>query len=148
MNPTPREILDDLLGHLGFVCEIEEMGTPEAPVLMVHTHDAVRLIGKDGVVLEDLQYLVNRLLIVHSPDAPRVSIDIEHHRAMRDDGLLHRVRQLADQVRVTGRPVQLEPLNSYDRRLVHQLFKEDLAVMSSSPGGDSRMKRITLEKRA
>jgi len=148
MNLTPKEILDDLLGHLGFVCEIEETGTPTMPVLMVHTHDASLLVGQNGAVLEDLQYLLNRLLIAQQPNAPRVAVDIEHHRAMRDDGLLSRVRGLADQVRATGRPVQLEPLNSYDRRLVHQEFKEDPDVMSVSPKEEGRLKRITLQKRA
>lgn len=147
MHLTPKEILDDLLGHLGFVCEIEETGSPTLPVLMVHTHDASRLVGENGSVLEDLQYLLNRLLIAQQPNAPRVAVDVEHHRAMRDDGLLSRVRGLAEQVRATGRPMQLEPLNSYDRRLVHQEFKDDPEIMSVSPKEEGRLKRITLQKR-
>ncbi len=147
MNPSPKEILDDLLGHLGFVCQIEETGPPEAPTLMVYSKDAPRLIGRDGSVLEDLQYLVNRLLLAQDPNAPRITVDIEHHRAMRDDGLLHHVRSLADEVRATGRPVLLEPLNSYDRRIVHQTFKDDPDVMSVSPTDNNRLKRITLQRR-
>ena len=147
MDSEPKEILDDLLGHLGFSVTIEEAGSADAPVLQVHTSDAGRLIGRDGQTLEDLQFLLNRLLLVRNPDAPRVTIDVEHHRAMKEDHLMQRVRAAADQVRQTGKPVQLEPLNSYDRRLVHQAFKDDKEVMSVSPNEDSRLKRITLQRR-
>lgn len=148
MEPNPKEILDDLLGLLGFVVTIEEAGTPEAPVLQVHTPEAARLVGPEGQTLEDLQFLLNRLLLAKSPDAPRVTIDVEHHRAMKEDHLMQRVRAAADQVRQSGRPVQLEPMNSYDRRLVHQVFKDDPEVMSVSPNDDSRLKRITLQRRS
>ena len=113
----------------------------------MHTPEAARLVGPDGQTLEDLQFLLNRLLLARSPDAPRVTIDIEHHRAMKEDHLMQHVRAAADQVRQTGRPVQLEPMNSYDRRLVHQAFKDDPEVMSVSPNDDSRLKRITLQRR-
>jgi spoIIIJ-associated protein len=147
MDPTPKEILDDLLGHLGFSVTIEETGSTEVPVLQVHTPEAVRLVGHEGQTLEDLQFLLNRLLLAKNPDAPRVTVDVEHHRAMKEDHLMQRVRAAADQVRQTGRPVQLEPLNSYDRRLVHQAFKEDNEIISVSPNDDSRLKRITLQRR-
>lgn len=147
MEPNPKEILDDILGLLGFVVTIEEAGTADAPVLQVHTPEAARLVGPEGQTLEDLQFLLNRLLLAKSPDAPRVTIDVEHHRAMKEDHLMQRVRAAADQVRQTGRPVQLEPMNSYDRRLVHQAFKEDSEIMSVSPNDDSRLKRITLQRR-
>lgn len=147
MDPNAKDILDDLLGHLGFSVTIEEAGTPEAPVLQVHTPDSTRLVGHEGQTLEDLQFLLNRLLLAKNPDAPRVTVDVEHHRAMKEDHLMQRVRAAADQVRQTGRPVQLEPLNSYDRRLVHQAFKDDKEIASVSPNDDSRLKRITLQRR-
>jgi spoIIIJ-associated protein len=74
-------------------------------------------------------------------------VDIEHFRAMRDDALVATVQQLSKAVRVTGRPIQTDPLNSYDRRIVHNAFKDDPEVMTWSPQDDSRVKRITLRKR-
>jgi spoIIIJ-associated protein len=74
-------------------------------------------------------------------------VDIEHFRAMRDDALVANVQQLAKAVRVTGRSIQTDPLNSYDRRIVHNAFKDDPEVMTWSPQDDSRVKRITLRKR-
>jgi spoIIIJ-associated protein len=66
---------------------------------------------------------------------------------MRDDALVATVQQLSKAVRVTGRPIQTDPLNSYDRRIVHNAFKDDPEVMTWSPQDDSRVKRITLRKR-
>ena len=56
-------------------------------------------------------------------------------------------RQIADTVRISGRPVKLEPMNSYDRRIVHNTLKDDPEVMSFSPNDDARIKRITLQRR-
>ena len=81
------------------------------------------------------------------PDAPRVVVDVEHWREMKDDNLVHRIRQLADVVKNTGRPYQLEPMNSYQRRIVHNAFKDDPDVMTWSPPDDARIKRITIRKR-
>ena len=66
---------------------------------------------------------------------------------MRNDLLVSRVRKLAESVRETGMPFHLEPMNSYDRRLIHNAFKDDPQVMTWSPQDDARMKRITLKRR-
>ena len=100
-----------------------------------------------GETLDDLQFLLNRLLQAKDRQAPRVIVDVEHYRTMQQDGFLREIRVLADQVRATGRPVQLEPMNSYDRRLVHNAFKDDPQVTTVSPHDDARLKRITLVRR-
>ena len=148
MNPTPQELLDTILGHLGYAFEIQE-SAPESGIvtLQVYTGEAERLIGPDGEALEDLQFLVNRLLQAKDRQAPRVIVDVEHYRTMRQDAFLRKVHALADEVRITGRPVQLEPMNSYDRRLVHNAFKDDPQIMTISPQDDARIKRITLARR-
>ena len=147
MNPQPAEILDTILGYLGFVATIELEDHEGTPVLQILTHEPERLVGRREEVMEDLQHLVNRILASQKPPGPRVIVDVQHHRAMRDDALVEKVRQLANVVRATGRPMQTLPLNSYDRRIVHNLFKDDPAVMTWSPPDDSRLKRITIRKR-
>ena len=147
MNKTPVEVLDTILGYLGFVAEIQEQERDGHRVLQILTHEPERLIGREDIVIDDLQYLVNRILAARDPSAPRVVVDVEHHRAMRDDSLVEKVRHLAQAVRSTGRPIQTEPLNSYDRRIVHHAFKDDPDIQTSSPQDDARMKRITLRFR-
>ncbi len=147
MSLNPRETLDTMLGHLGFVCDIKEFERENGLTLMVYTGEKEKLIGRNGALLEDTQLLLNRLLQARDKDAPKVQVDIEHWREMRDDSLAHRVRQLAESVRQTGRPYHLEPMNAYERRIVHHAFKDDPEVMTWSPPDDSRVKRITLKRR-
>ena len=143
-----KEILDTMLGHLGFVAEIQEIETENGIQLQVFTAEADALIGHNGETLEDLQFLLNRILQSKDRNAPRVQVDVGHWRAMRDDKLRQRIRQIADTVRLTGRPVKLEPMNSYDRRIVHNTLKDDPELMSFSPTDDARIKRITIQRRA
>ncbi|HEY8900949.1 MAG TPA: R3H domain-containing nucleic acid-binding protein [Chthoniobacterales bacterium] len=147
MNESPREILDTILGYLGFAFDIQEQERDGHLVLQVYTRDAGLLIGRHEQTLEDLQFLVNRLLLAEAPDAPRVIVDVEHHRDMRDDALVQKVQHLAEAVRNGGRPLQTEPMNAYDRRIVHHTFKDDPMITTWSPPEEARMKRITLRLR-
>lgn len=148
MKQTPKEVLDTMLGYLGFFVEIQEQRRGEQLTLQIITTEPERLIGRREEVLDDLQYLLNRILLAKDHDAPRVVVDVDHHRAMRDDALVAKVRQMADAVRSGSGPVHTEPLNSYDRRLVHNAFLEDPEIMTWSPKDEARLKRITLKRRA
>lgn len=147
MNPKPAEILDTILGYLGFVATVEEETQEGTMVLQVLTSEPERLIGRRGQVMDDLQLLVNRILAAQNPPPPRVIVDVAHHRAMRDDSLAAQARQLANVVRTTGRQMHTAPLNAYDRRIIHNLFKDDPEISTSSPQTDEKLKRISLRKR-
>jgi len=147
MTANPKELLDTMLGHLDFSFEIKEYETNKGLTLQVYSPERERLLGRRGELLEDMQFLLNRMLQAKDKDAPRVVVDIEHWREMKDDNLVHRVRQIADVVRSSGRSYQLEPMNSYQRRIIHNAFKDDPEVMTWSPPDDARIKRITLRKR-
>ncbi len=148
MNSSAKEILDTMLGYLGFVCDIEETDDESGPVLMIYTGEAERLIGNHGERLQDIQYLLNRILQEKCPESPRVTVDCEHYRAMREDELLTRVRERAERVRRTGRSITLDPMNSYDRRTIHNAFKDDPDIETFSPPGERRLKCITLRRRS
>lgn len=143
-----RQILENMLGYLGFYVTVEEdPDSPDGPTLQILTDEADALIGKRGEVLDDIQYLVNRLLIRRMTEAPRIRVDVEYYRSMHEDKMLERARELAEQVRATGRPVALPPMNSYYRRLIHNAFVNDPEVATESAKGDLRFKRVTLKKR-
>lgn len=145
---TPKELLDDMLGFLGFVVQIEEMQNEAGNlVLQIYTEESRRLIGRDGETLEAMQFLLNRLIQAKDKDAQKVIVDCEHYRSMREDQIVQRVRELAERVRATGRSLQLEPMNSYERRIVHNAFKDDPDVATWSPSDSARIKQITLLKR-
>src|ERR671933_802020 len=145
---TPKELLDDMLGFLGFVIEIQEQQNEAGNlVLQIYTEESRRLIGRNGETLEAIQFLLNRLLQAKNKNADKVIVDCEHYRSMREDRIVQRVRELAERVRITGRSLQLEPMNSYERRIVHNAFKDDPDIATWSPNDSARIKQITLMKR-
>ena len=147
MSAPAKDILDTMLGYLGFICEIDEEEREGLLLLQVHTPEKDRLIGRHGEILEDVQFLLNRILQIRHPDEPRAQIDIEYYREMREDAIVQRARQIASLVKKTGRPFHLDPMNSYDRRIIHNAFKDDPDIITWSPPDEARMKRITLKKK-
>lgn len=144
----PKETLDSMLGLLGFVCEIKEFPHEDGSLtLQVYTAEKDRLIGRHGETLDDLQMLLNRILQARNRDSRKVQVDVEHWREMKDDQLVQKVKQLAEIVRKTGRSFQLEPMNGYERRIVHHAFQDDPEIATWSPPDDARIKRITLKKK-
>ena len=77
MNPTPQELLDTALGHLGYAFDIQEDVAADGTItLQVYTSEAERLIGPGGETLDDLQFLINRMLQSKDRHAPRVVVDV------------------------------------------------------------------------
>src|SRR5262245_1506031 len=85
---TPKDLLDTLLGYLGFVVQIEETSNEGGnPTLQIYTEESGRLIGRNGETLEAIQFLLNRLLQARNKDAEKVIVDCEHYRSMRKTAL-------------------------------------------------------------
>jgi spoIIIJ-associated protein len=143
-----RETLELMLGHLGLVFEVEEMEPAGRHVLNIHSRESGRLIGRDGQVLEDLQYLLNRILNRSEEGAANVIVDVEGYRQKEKQDFLSRIRETADEVRRTGQPHVLPAMNSFDRRLVHQAFAEDPEIATQSEDGAARLKQVTLSLRS
>jgi spoIIIJ-associated protein len=141
---SATRILDTMLGHLGLAATIEVQETAEGPCLQIHSTDSEAIIGRDGERLDDIQYLVNRILRRQFPKAERIKVDCGHFRSMREDRMAEEIREIAARVKATGKPYRMRPLNAYYRRLVHNILLDDPEVESQSPEGDERLKRITI----
>lgn len=139
-----REILDTMLGYLGIFVTIHEEQDERGPGLQIESEDNALLIGNKGDRLDDIQYLVNRILQEKMPDAPRIRIDAGHFREQRESEMVEKIRVVAKRVMDGGRPVILNPLNSYHRRIVYGALKEFPEVEATSPQDRTRMKRITI----
>jgi len=136
-----------MLGKLGFELKIEEQATEEGTCLQVTCEDSKFLIGRHGERLDDIQYLVNRILQKHDPDAPRMKVDVEHYREQEEERLEEQARDLAEQAKESGRVMRMRPLNAYHRRIVHNALVDDEEVETSSPRGSDRLKRIEIRPR-
>ena len=77
------------------------------------------LIGKRGQTLDSLQYLVSLVVNKGEDDYIRVKVDTENYRQRRKDTLENLAKNIASKVRRTGKPVTLEPMNPYERRVIH-----------------------------
>ncbi len=141
---TATKILDTMLGHLGIAATVEAQDTSDGPCLQIQSNDSKAIIGRDGDRLDDIQYLVNRILRRSHPKAERIKVDCEHFRTIREDKMAAEIREIADRVKATGKPHQLRPLNAYYRRMVHNILMGDGEIETHSPEGDDRLKRITI----
>ena len=150
MSPVDaaKKILDTMLGHLGVTASIEIQDTLDGPCLQVSTTESALLIGQDGDRLDDFQYLVNRILRRHFPEADRVKVDCQHYRAIQEDKLSNEVRGIAERVKATGKTFKMRPLNAYYRRLVHNALLNHPDVVSHSPEGEDRLKRIVISPKS
>ena len=141
---SATKILDTMLGHLGIAATIEVQETHDGPCLQISSTESTTIIGRDGDRLDDLQYLVNRILRRQFPKAERIKVDCEHFRTIREDQMVGEIKEIAARVKSTGMPHQLRPLNAYYRRMVHNILVDDPEIQTHSPEGDDRLKRITI----
>lgn len=144
MSATPKETLEQLLNHMGYQVQIEEYQHEEGLLLDVKTDDSGRLIGRQGQTLADLQYLLNRLLFQADNNAPKVTVDVGGYRLQAREELLKRTQEAADKVRKWGDVVELEPMNAFERRIVHSALRDDPAVETHSVEVEGTSKKAIL----
>ena len=94
------------------------------------------LIGKRGQTLDSLQYLVSLIVNKESEEYLRVKLDTENYRERRKATLESLARNIASKVKRTKRPVSLEPMNPYERRIIHSALQNDKYVMTRSEGDE------------
>ena len=105
------------------------------------------LIGKRGQTLDSLQYLANRVANKHQEGYVRVKLDTENYRARREETLRHLAKNIAHKVKRNRRPVALEPMNPYERRIIHSALQDDKFVYTKSEGEDPFRHVVVLPKK-
>lgn len=145
MPANAKALTEEFLRLLGFTqITIEEQPYDQGLMLSIQCEDASRLIGRQGQTLGELQYLINRIIFQADPDALKVSLDVGNYRAAARDALVARARAAAEKVRRWGDIVELEPMNGFDRYVVHQALKDDPAVETHSVAVDGSTKKVIL----
>ena len=105
------------------------------------------LIGKRGQTLDSLQYLTNLAINKHSDEYYKVKIDTEDYRKRRKETLENLAKNIAYKVKRTKRPVSLEPMNPFERRVIHSALQNDRFVTTHSEGEEPyRHVVVTLKK--
>lgn len=133
-----------MLRLLGFEATVDEHQLDDGLLLDVKSDDSGRLIGRQGQTLADLQYLVNRMLFQQDNTAPKVTVDVGNYRSQARDALVKKAKDAADKVRRWGDVVELEPLNAFERRIVHHALKDDPDVETHSVEVEGTNKKAIL----
>ena len=106
------------------------------------------LIGKRGQTLDSLQYLTNRVANKMQDGYVRVKLDTENYRQRRKETLENLAKNIAQKVKRTRKPVSLEPMNPYERRIIHSALQADRYVSTHSEGEEPyRRVVVTLNRK-
>ena len=144
MPASPKEITEKILGTLGFPATVTEQKLGDDLMLDVKADESGRLIGRQGQTLADLQYIVNRILFQADQSAPKVMLDVGGYRSQAREALVQKAKAAAEKVRRWGDAVELEPLNAFDRRIVHHALRDDPDVESHSVEVEGTEKKVLI----
>ena len=133
-----REFLEKIFDAMNLTVEIlidREEGSNVVSVELKGDDMGV-LIGKRGQTLDSLQYLTNLAVNKNAEEYVRVKIDTEDYRKRRRETLENLARNIAYKVKRTKRPVSLEPMNPFERRVIHSALQNDRFVTTHSEGDE------------
>ena len=143
-----QAFLKELTHLMGVEVDVTVGNDAEGNVFVKMTGDTLGiLIGRRGETLDALQYLTSLKINRGQEGYTRVTLDTENYRAKREDTLIRLANRMANRAVKTGRKVSLEPMNPYERRIIHSALQANEAVDTHSEGDEpNRHVVITLRK--
>ena len=139
-----KKFLIDLLANIGVSLAIKVSKLGDDRVLFsIDSADADVLIGRDGDVLEALQHVVRLAIAKKFKQNLKLLLDVNNFREQRKKTIVVMAKRMAAQVKKGGRPVKTKPLNPYERRIIHTLFKDSNDITTSSEG-DGHTKKVII----
>lgn len=131
-----KAFLQDVLRNMGIEVMIEKMIKSDKIILHLHGKNLGILIGKHGQTLDALQYLTN--LTTNQGEETRhfIMMDVENYRQRREETLKQLAVRLAGRVKRSGEKVVLEPMNGYERKIIHVALQNEAHVRTESEGQD------------
>jgi spoIIIJ-associated protein len=140
-----KKYLEDLLSFFGLNTDVHATSDDEVIQLSVpSTHMNGFLIGQNGENMRSFQYLVSTALKNNNYQYSRANVDIADYKKQRADRLRDKAEAWVKQVRDSGEPMPLEPMNASDRRIVHKLAAE--YSLTSESTGEGRDRHIVLKR--
>jgi spoIIIJ-associated protein len=146
-----KEYLDNLFKAMDIEAEIQIDYDPETSNMNINVEgqDMGVIIGKRGQTLDALQYLISLYVnkIKPTEEYVRVKLDTENYRSRRRDTLEHLAKNIAFKVKKTRRPFALEPMNPFERRIIHSTLQNDRYVETRSEGEEPYRKVVVYLKK-
>ena len=142
-----REFLGKVFDAMELEVEIQITNSENKYSVELKGDEMGVLIGKRGQTLDSLQYLTNLAVNKNSDEYVKVKIDTEDYRKRRKETLENLAKNIAYKVKRTKRPVSLEPMNPFERRVIHSALQNDKFVTTHSEGEEPyRHVVVTLKK--
>jgi len=132
-----KQLLQDLGRFAGLTFNIKTTEANEKTErihFLIQCDDGDVLIGKDGEALEALQHILKLAIAKKYKQNLKILVDINGYREKKRNALTVMAKRLADKVKRTGRRIKTDPLNPYERRIIHTLFKHNKNVTTKSEG--------------
>lgn len=142
-----NEFLTKVFSAMGLKVEIAVDFDEEGVNVDLSGDDMGMLIGKRGQTLDSLQYLLSLVINKNNEGYLRVKLDTENYRERRRKTLENLARNIAFKVKRTKRPVSLEPMNPYERRVIHSALQNDKYVFTKSEGEEPFRHVVVMLKR-
>ena len=144
-----EEFLKQVFGAMNMVVQITIEEDQEENTLNIDLagDDMGTLIGKRGQTLDSLQYLVSLVANKGEEEYIRVKVDTENYRQRRKDTLENLAKNIASKAKRTGKPVVLEPMNPYERRVIHSALQNDRYVCTRSEGEEPYRRVVIMLKK-
>ena len=136
--------LKDVVKEMGLEVDVTAKMGKEALYLNIEGKDSGTIIGKRGQTLDAIQYLVSLVVNKDQSKYTRVVIDAENYRAKRERTLEALAYRLANKVWKSKRSVRLEPMNPYERKVIHATLQNHPHVITRSEGEDP-YRRVIIE---
>jgi spoIIIJ-associated protein len=144
---TPEEFgkkfLVDIANFLGIRLEVKITKANERILFLLESDDEEALAGREGEALEALQHLVRLAIAKKYKQNLKLLLDVNDFREKRKKVIIVMAKKLAEKVRRTRKPIKTKPLNPYERRIIHTLFKSNRGISTSSEG-DGHTKRVII----
>ena len=148
VDETAKRFLRDVFEAMGMVVAVDVQYDEEDRTMNIDLagDEMGVLIGKRGQTLDSLQYLVSLVVNKESDEYIRVKVDTEDYRARRKETLENLAKNIAYKVKKTRRAVSLEPMNPYERRIIHSALQNDKYIATHSEG-DEPFRRVVVTYR-
>lgn len=150
VEQAAKNFLEDVFHSMGYAVTIDTVYDEEEHALSIDLSgdEMGILIGKRGQTLDSLQYLVSLVVNKGTNDYIRVKVDTENYRQRRKETLENLAKNISYKVKRTRRSVSLEPMNPYERRIIHSALQNDKYVTTHSEGEEPFRRVVVTLKRS
>lgn len=146
-NDIIRDFLQKIFASIKVNCDIQILQDEDTTRVNIIGEEASILIGRRGESLDSLQLLVNIVVTKELNSYEKIILDIENYREKREQSLISYAKKMARKVMMQRRSIKLEPMNPYERRVIHYALQEDTKINTFSEGEEPNRRIVISVKR-